>query len=135
MAQTFNNKKIFFILIVLLVALLASLLFFIFRINSNEKIESSKYSAVYLKTGDIYFGELSWFPRLKLKNPWFLQRVNDSNNQPQVSVAPLADAFWKPVDEIYLNKDEIVFTTKLRGDSPVIPLLSGQSSNQVQTPQ
>ena len=144
MSQTFNHKKIFIAIIILLLALLAGLLFFIFsgsggsssggKSDSDVNSNPSKYSAVYLKTGDVYFGKLSWFPRLKLENPWFLQKIADAKGQPQISVAPLADAFWKPINEIYLNKDEIVFWTRLRIDSQVIPLLSGEAASQPQTP-
>lgn len=129
MTQTFNNKKIFISVIVVLIVLLFTLLFFTLKTNQSSNSEVSKFSAIYLKTGDIYFGKLSWFPRLKIQNPWLLQRAVDANNQPQVSVVPFTDAFWKPVNEIYLNKDEIVFWTKLRGDSPILPFLSGESSN------
>ena len=34
----------------------------------------SPYSAVYLSTGDIYFGILDWSPTPHIENPWFLQK-------------------------------------------------------------
>ena len=132
MSQISNNKKIFILIISALVIVLAFLVFFIFNLLSEPIEENSPYSAVYLKTGDIYFGELSWFPRLKLKNPWFLQKTTDENNQPQIGVAPLAGAFWGPQNEIYLNQDEIIFWTRLRNNSQVIPFLSGGNNSTLQ---
>lgn len=121
-----QSKKLFIASIILILALLVLLLFLAFNSSPKTTSSPSKYSAVYLKTGDIYFGELVWFPRLKLKNPWFLQRTADANNQPQVNIVPLAEVFWKPVNEIYLNRDEIILWTRLRSDSQVIQLLSSQ---------
>lgn len=134
MAQT-PSKKFFVILIAVLVVILIALVIFILNLNRDSASGASPYSAVYLRTGDIYFGELSWFPRLKLKNPWFLQRTVDAENQSQVGVAPLADAFWRPVAEINLNQDEIVFWTRLRSDSPVVPLLKGNDTVPIQNSQ
>lgn len=126
--QSFNSKKTFFVVIVILLIILFALILMILKTNPRNTSNPSKYSAVYLKTGDIYFGELSWFPSLKLKNPWFLQSAVDADNNPQVSISKFSDAFWKPVGEIYLNKNEIVFWTRIRSDSQVIPLLSGQGN-------
>ena len=54
---------------------------------------ASPYSAVYLTTGDVYFGKLSWFPKVRLTNVWLLQRNVDSRNQPQLGLAPFTSAF------------------------------------------
>ena len=80
---------------------------------------ASPYSAVYLTTGDIYFGKLSWFPKPRLTNVWLLQRNVDSLNQPQLGLVPFTSAFWGPVDEIYLSPKQIVFWTRLSKESAV----------------
>lgn len=81
---------------------------------------ASAYSAVYLTTGDIYFGKLSWLPKPRLTNVWLLQRNVDNNNQPQLGLVPFTSSFWGPVDEIYLNPKQIVFWTRLSKDSAVV---------------
>lgn len=92
----------------------------------------SEYSAVYLSTGDIYYGILSWFPSPRLKNVWFLQKSVDQNNQPQLGIAPFNRAFWGPVDEVYLNPKQIIFWTRLRNDSQVLKAIQNPDALQPQ---
>jgi hypothetical protein len=94
------------------------------KILGRENPEGpSKYSAVYLQTGDIYFGELSWFPWLSLKNVWLLQRSVDEQNQVQLGVVPFKNSFWGPIDKIYLNPKQVVFWTNLKKDSQLAKAL------------
>ncbi len=79
----------------------------------------SPYTAVYMASGDIYFGKFSRFPSPRLTGVWFLQRVTGANNQQQFSVVPFKSAFWGPVDELSLNSKHILFTARLRNDSQV----------------
>lgn len=94
----------------------------------------SPYSAVYLTTGDIYFGKLSWFPSPHLTDAWVLQRSQNAQGQTQLGVAPFASSFWKPVNEIDLNPQQIVFWTRLRNDSQLAQAIANPSSVQ-QLPQ
>ena len=79
----------------------------------------SPYTAVYMTSGDIYFGKFSRFPTPHLKEVWFVQRAAGQNNQQQFSVVPFTSAFWGPVNELYLNSKQILFWTRLRSDSQV----------------
>jgi hypothetical protein len=90
----------------------------------------SPYSAVYLTTGDIYFGRLSWFPMPHLTDAWVLQRTQNAQGQTQVGVAPFVSSFWGPVDEIDLSPQQIVFWTRLRNDSQLAQALANPSSVQ-----
>jgi hypothetical protein len=117
-------KKILIILLIILVIVLGLGIWLGVKILGRENPESpSKYSAVYLQTGDIYFGELSWFPWPSLKNVWLIQRTVDSQNQVQLGVVPLKNSFWGPIDKVYLNPREVVFWTKLRKDSQLVRAL------------
>lgn len=78
------------------------------------------YTAVYLQTGDIYFGKMSWFPWPRLKEVWFLQRTVGAENQPQLGVAPFKTVFWGPTDEVRLNPKQIIWWTTLREDSELL---------------
>jgi hypothetical protein len=122
------SKKLLTVLIVVIVVLLALAVWLTVKFVHPAKVAESPYSAVYLATGDIYFGKLSWFPQPHLKQVWILQRTVDKDNQPQLGVAPFAGAFWGPMDEVYLNPKQIVFWTKLRADSQVAQALENPAA-------
>ncbi|KKW16840.1 MAG: hypothetical protein UY56_C0009G0004 [Parcubacteria group bacterium GW2011_GWA1_50_14] len=84
----------------------------------------SPYSAVYLSTGDIYYGELHWFPRPYMEHVWFYQETVDAKNRTVPSVSPFTGAFWKPIDTIYLNPQNIIFWTRLKGDSEIAKVIA-----------
>ncbi len=114
-------KKFLTLLIVAVVAVAAFSIWFGYWVFAPKNLvpEESKYSAVYMTTGDIYFGELHWFPRPHLTNVWFLQKSVGADNQASFGVAPFRSAFWGPSNEIDLNPTQIVFYTRLRNDSQV----------------
>ena len=99
---------------------------------------ASRYSAVYLTTGDIYFGELSWFPWPHLNDVWLLQRGVDAQNQVQFGVVPFTNAFWSPISKLYLSPKQVVFWTRLRNDSEVARYMANpglfESQQQLQAP-
>lgn len=78
----------------------------------------SKYSAVYLNTGDIYFGKLSRFPRMTLRDVWFLQKGNDA--QQGFGLSKFEDAFWGPEDKMVIDDESVIWVTELKADSEVI---------------
>ncbi|RMD59711.1 hypothetical protein D6833_11045 [Candidatus Parcubacteria bacterium] len=84
-----------------------------------QRRTASPYAAVYLSTGDLYFGKLSWFPRMKLSHVWLLQRGVGKDGKSNVQVVPFRGSLWAPQDVLYLNPKRVVFWTKLRSDSPV----------------
>ena len=43
------------------------------------------YMAVYLATGDIYFGRVSSFPHVTIQDPWFFRRAEDGIRDAQES--------------------------------------------------
>ena len=73
---------------------------------------SQPYYAVLLRTGDLYFGQLTRFPSLGLKNVYLLQ-VNPQNQQNPVSIQKFTNIFWGPEDRIKLNREEVIWITKL----------------------
>lgn len=117
------TKKIIIFLAIIVVLFLALTAWLLPKIGGAKNSSPSSYSAVYLRTGDVYFGKLSWFPKPQLSNVWLLQRSVDEENNPQVGVVPLDEVFWGPIDKIYFNASEVVFWTSLRNDSPVIELI------------
>ena len=99
----------------------------------------SPYYAVYLSTGDIYFGHLSYFPKYELTDVWLLQK-DSSNQQNPFSLVKFDKAFWGPEDSMKLNSNDIIWTSELKSDSPVVQAiknpqaLNQATQNQAQTP-
>lgn len=90
----------------------------------------SPYTAVYMTTGDVYFGKFSSFPKPRMTDVWFLQRSAGQDNQPQYGIVPFGNAFWGPVNEVNLNANQILFWASLRNDSQVVKVLQNPSSAQ-----
>lgn len=81
---------------------------------------ASPYAAVYMSSGDIYYGKLSWNPAPHLTDVWYLQKTNGENGNFQFAVVPMTGVFWEPSDEITLNPQQIIFWTYLSVGSPVV---------------
>lgn len=85
-----------------------------------------KYSAVYLNTGDIYFGKLSRFPRMTLRDVWFLQKGSDA--QQGFGLSKFEKAFWGPEDELVINDKNVIWVTELKADSEVVKSIKNPQS-------
>ncbi len=130
------SKKILVLLLIILFILIFLIIWLLAQIERPDDSSSlSPYSAVYLSTGDIYFGKFSWFPRPHLKEAWFIQRGVDAENKAQLSVAPLNSVFWGPVGELNLNPNMIIFWTKLKNDSQLVQMLNAKNGNIAPLPQ
>jgi hypothetical protein len=94
----------------------------------NASTAPSPYSAVYLSTGDVYFGKLDWFPTPHIEDAWFLQHGTDAKGNPMTGVYPFSQIAWGPMGDVYLNSKQIVFWTSLAGTSPVVQAMEAPSS-------
>lgn len=117
----FKETKIF-LLFIIIIAILAFVFLGIFI--GKYFLYNHQYYAVYLDTGDLYFGRLSKFPSLKLKDVWYIQNNRQKNGR--LSLNQFSKVLWGPEDEMSLNNDRIVWTVKLRKDSNLIPILEGK---------
>jgi len=88
----------------------------------------SPYSAVYLSTGDIYFGVLSWSPSPHMEDAWFLQRGTDAKGNPTVGVYPFSNVAWGPSGTVYFNDKQIIFWTRLSSTSSVAQLMANPAA-------
>ena len=73
---------------------------------------NSKYAAVYMQGGDIYFGEISHWPNLPLKRAWYLDRTEEGTG-----LAPFEGLFWSPSGKLYLNDKQVVWWSYIASDS------------------
>jgi hypothetical protein len=129
--KTMSKKKtIFFgiiIIVVIVLAVWAGVLIAGMQSGTNPDA-ASPYSAVYLSTGDIYFGKLSWFPSPHMTDVWFIERSQGQDGQTQVGFAPLTSVAWGPTDGISFNAQDIVFSTRLKNSSQIVQVMENPSS-------
>mgnify|MGYP001565601762 CR=1 FL=1 len=85
------------------------------------------YWAVYTASGDIYFGKLSWFPKMSLSNVWYLQK-NTQDAQNPFSLARFKQSAWGPEDKIYLNRKNIIWKARLDENSQVLKFIKNQQT-------
>ncbi|MGC8944301.1 MAG: hypothetical protein ACP5J8_01355 [Minisyncoccia bacterium] len=120
-----KSKTLVIINIILLILVIGlSLYLFVFSKNSLIKNERPAY-AVYLKTGELYFGYLNRFlSQYTLTNVYLLQR--DSNGG--YNLQKFEQAVYQPEDKIILNKENIIWIAKIADNSPLIPILQGKQA-------
>ena len=88
----------------------------------------SPYSAVYLSTGDIYFGTLDWSPSPHMEDAWFLQRGTDAKGNATVGVYPFSQVAWGPSNTVYFNSNQIIFWTRLNATSSIAQLIENPAA-------
>lgn len=88
----------------------------------------SPYSAVYLSSGDIYFGKLDWSPSPHIEDAWFLQRGTDAKGNPTVGVYPFSQVAWGPSSDVYFNSQQIIFWTRLTATSSIAQLMANPAA-------
>jgi len=113
--MTTLNKVLLSIIIILALALGGIVLY-------RGWFSSSPYYAVYLRTGDLYFGKLQRFPNFSLRQVYLL-RVNEDDTQNPFRVQKFKEVFWGPEDYLRINDDEVVWMTKLDDAGQLAQLL------------
>lgn len=125
-----TNKLLLILIIVLAIVLLGLSAGFIFLFGGKIWPERPYY-AVYLQTGDMYFGKLGGiFNRSALYDVWLLQR-NPQDSQNPFSLVKFEDTFWGPEGKIYLNRESIIWKAKLTKDSQVASFIKNNQNRAV----
>lgn len=122
----FKLNKILLVVVVVLIIALAGVVYW-----QNFGKSGDNYWAVYLSTGDVYIGKLSYFPRLHLSDVWFFQKTSDTQNP--LNLSKFSQAFWGPGDELYLSEKQIIWKNKLSETSQVITYIKNSQMAQPQT--
>ncbi|MEK7465670.1 MAG: hypothetical protein AAB631_02740 [Patescibacteria group bacterium] len=86
-------------------------------------VGESEWSAVYLKTGELYFGHLTRFPYFALTNVYMLQ-ANPSSPQTPLSIQKFSKVFWGPEDKLRINRTEVVWMTELEKNGQLAQILN-----------
>jgi len=86
------------------------------------------FSGVLFENGEIYFGELTHFPRLTLTNAHTIQIAVDPDDPTQQTyqLVPMRESLWAP-EKIYLNYDNIVFIGDVGEGSQIMQRLNQQN--------
>lgn len=113
MASSSSNKsnKVLIGVVLTLIVILAGVVVW-------QSFFNSSYVAIYLKSGDLYFGKLMQFPNFGLKNVYILQPTTNAQNP--LSIQKFTNVFWGPEDFIQINKSEVVWTAKLAKESTLV---------------
>lgn len=110
-----TNKILLLLVIVLIVVIIAIFI-------GKEFFGEPQFYAVYLRTGDLYFGRLTTFPKFGLKQVYLIQ-VNRDNAQSPLSIQKFSNVFWGPSDYLKINRNEVVWMTKLNPDGQLAQLI------------
>lgn len=111
--------------------------------------ETSDYVAVFLANGQVYFGKLAKpeYPEPVLTEVFYLKiqrgiqpdETDNSGDQADVKKAQpktdfklikLGSEIHGPIDQIKLNRDQILFWEKLRADSKVVEAIKAYQEQQ-----
>ena len=106
-------------------------------------IDSTKFQAVFLVGGQVYFGKLEEVNSqyLKLSNVFYIQSGSTdtsvdeqtsetSQSQGDMKLIKLGDAVHGPEDAMVINRDQMLFFENLRSDGKVVQLIQSHTSGQ-----
>lgn len=140
------RKKISFKKLIKLLALvvLAGLLIFggfiLFKSTTSSSIDSSKYQAVFLSNGQVYFGKLKVQNGgyMVLTDIYYLQSKTDTSSsdiqaaagdsETSVELVKLGSEIHGPVDLMVINKDQVLFFENLKSDGEVAKSIAKNES-------
>lgn len=111
--------------------------------NSSTAIDNSKYQAVFLENGQVYFGKLHPFTdtSMRMTDVYYLQAKEDASvdsenpqqttsSQKNVELIKLGDEIHGPEDEMVILLDQIVFYENLKTDSKVVESIGQHKKTQ-----
>ena len=113
--------------------------------SGSTGISEGNYQAVFLTNGQVYFGKLSEVQKsyLKLNSIYYLQVTpvlqtgtadevsgNPPQQQQQLSLVKLGNELHGPVDEMFINRDHILFIEDLESDSQVVQAIEKYKESQ-----
>ncbi len=119
-----KNKKLFIVLFFAVLVVLVGIGILIgvevAGSQSANPSAASGYTAVYMTSGDIYFGKLYWFPKPYIADAMYVTKGTGQNGQPQYGIAMFKSVAWAPTGDIYFNPAQVLFTAPLRNDSQIV---------------
>jgi hypothetical protein len=111
--------------------------------NTQVMAKSSGYQAVFLSNGQVYFGKMSDVNSsyVTLSDIYYLQvtqpplqgsqqsQSTTPQAQPQLSLVKLGNELHGPVDEMKINRDQILFFEDMKEDAKVMEAIKEYKAN------
>lgn len=114
---------------IIFIALIAIGCIYLYNSTTSSKIDNSKYQAVFLTNGQVYFGKLTIQNGgyMVLSNIYYLQTKTTADDAGDVQAAAgeddsnvelvkLGSEIHGPLDEMIINKDQVLFFENLKED-------------------
>ncbi len=102
-------------------------------------IDKSKYQAIFLSNGQVYFGKLTDFndQSYKLTNIYYPQTQSDATDEEKdaattstgIKLIRLGDEVHGPENEMFITKDQTLYYENLKSDSKVSGLIEQNEKN------
>lgn len=98
-------------------------------------VKKDQYQAVFLTNGQVYFGKLSGLNSeyVVLKNIYYLQEDNQNlqnqtqaAEQPNLKLIKLGSELHGPEDEMFVERDKIIFWENLKNDGRIVKEINNQ---------
>lgn len=126
-SRRLGGKKLWWLggAIVVVIALTLGAYFTFF----NSQIDSSKYQAVFLSNGQVYFGKLHGYytGRPYLTDVYYIQGsttgTSSTSTDTNQQLVKLGSELHAPEDEMILNKSSILFVENLTSNGKVVQLI------------
>ena len=92
-----------------------------YRHRNDQQIATDRYQAVYMQTGQIYFGKLqnTHGPYLTLTHVFTLQGSSGQQASENTNIIQVMRQVYGPDDSMALRADQVQFWQNLRSDSKV----------------
>jgi FlaG/FlaF family flagellin (archaellin) len=123
------------VLVAVVAILIAAVIAVVVSSNDNTKaesnyVDSTKLQAVFLNTGQVYFGQIKSLNNdyLVLSDIYYLQTSNSgasgSNANSNVTLVKLGCELHEPYDQMVINSDQITFWENLQDNGQVAKAVS-----------
>jgi len=120
----FHRRRWLIVLIILIAAVILWRIFFF----GSTAMDSSKWQAVFLNNGQVYFGHLDEAQKdyIHITNVFYLraaqtlQPLSSSTPAPSFELVKLGGELHGPEDAIYLEKSSVLFWENMKPDSQVV---------------
>jgi hypothetical protein len=108
--------------------------------TAGGSMKTTDFQAVFLTNGQVYFGKISDArdSYVTLKDIFYLQVQNppiqgsqqqQTQAQPQLSLVKLGNELHGPVDEMHINRDQILFYEDMKADGKVAQAIKEYKAN------
>ncbi len=119
-----RSRYLIFILTgLIVVAVVAAGYFFV---AGRNLVEKKGVSAIFLSSGQVYFGNLEdvnsqW---VILKKVYYFQNLNNPQAKDNLSLVKLGQEVHQPLDILTINRNQILFIEQISSDSRVIKAIN-----------